>query len=223
MKAGIATTILFLAAANENYANEADTNRLSTDRSVTVVYRASREQVESVARRAATNLWRVELEPGIGKAVVQEWKSHMSDIPRENEVRAGLNYHEFKFFWMPPKVATQKVSKGGRIVPLRSPVWMTVGSLKTNNSIAFITLSRDLQQRATMHIPYTEIPAGRGTSSASGVYRTDIEWLRSLLGTNTPIAEFVGAEFFDPEVVQVLQAGTNYLNTITNRLNSTRQ
>lgn len=209
MKNVTAFGVLIFAIANEGLSSEADTNRLSARRSVTVVYRASREQVDSAVRGHATNLWRIEIKPETGQAMTQEWKSEASDIPSENEARSRLCSGEVKFFWMPPEVAVRKVSEGGRIVPLRSPIWIATGSLKTNNGVAFVTLSRDLEQGITLHIPYTEIPAGRGRSSATGVYRTDMEWLRSLLGTNVPIAEFIGKKYFDPEVVHALETGTN--------------
>ena len=190
-------------------AGEIETNKFSNRRSVTFVYRASREQVESAARQRATNLWRVEVEASKHQAVVQKWQSEASDAETENKIRARLNYREFKYFWMPPEVARRKVSEGGRIVPLRSPIWITVGALKTNSEIAFITLSRDLEEKTTLHIPYTEIPFGRGASSQTGIYRTDVDWLRNLLTTNILIAEFVGKKFYDSEIIKALETGAN--------------
>ncbi len=198
--------MLFLSAiSTATLASEAGSNRVSSAASVTFVYRASPQELDDAVTATASNLWRVEFVSGASEPLRQHWTHGTSDRISVREAFAELDCRRLKYFWMPPKVPPRKVSEGGRIVPVRSAIWLTIGSLRTNTNIAFITLTRDLEEKTTLHIPHTEIPFGRGMSSTLGVYETDLIWLRNLLGTNAPLHELVGSQCYDAEVMSILR------------------
>jgi hypothetical protein len=116
-----------------------------------------------------------------------------------------MKLEKMKFLWMPPPVSRKKVSEGGDIKPLRSPLWITFGTLKTNETLTFVSLTRTLEQRAVMHIPFTEIPFGRGQVTDYGCYPSDLLWLRTLLGTNQPVKEFFVDLDCDTNVITTLK------------------
>jgi hypothetical protein len=178
---------------------------VSNHGTIAMIYNASPEVLKKAILAQGKDLWRIEVDNKSGQVLAEQLTNKKSNFKPMREAEALMKLEKMKFFWMPPAVPRQKVSGGGNIKPLRSPIWITFGTLKTNETSTFVSLTRTLEQRATMHIPFTEIPFGRGGVTDYGCYHSDLLWLRTLLGTNQPLQEFFVDLDCDTNVIRTLQ------------------
>jgi hypothetical protein len=163
---------------------------------VTIFFSVPAAEVETNLQRSLKNLEKMECRD-TGEVCQKPPKRALRKLTRT--LRANETYYDV--FWWPPTPPRQRVSQGGGIVPQRSSVRITVGSVEGWTNLSYVELGRTIRFRQTLHIPHTEIPFGRGIGLDWVLYPSDVNWLRNLMGaTNHVVKELPDVGITDLEL-----------------------
>ncbi len=180
---------------------------------LTVVFEVPLEELKARIQATATNV------SGVVGVPQTPFRWTAIDLSRSGDrIAAGsvvsrerlrsLEVVQVELLWMPPPKPPAPVSRGGESAPLPSKVVILAGRLRGRTNHSFCYIDREWKYREGLHLPYTEIPAGRALHRRSLLLDSDCSWAaelgRGAAGIGTA---FTNKGFFEAEVLDCLDRG----------------